>query len=98
MLLKPATPLTILFLIAFVLVLLSTISTPIVKSIPLAKHDGYRFGVFGYCKDDGSQCSSPSIGYGTGKISAQVPDQANVCRRSVERGPNAGQSATQQSA
>ncbi|KAL6713431.1 regulator of ime2 [Lecanora helva] len=59
--LRPATPLTVLFFVAFCLLLLSTISTPIVKGIPLAKFNGVTFGVFGYCKQSG--CSKIQIGY-----------------------------------
>ena len=62
--LRPATPLSILLFIAFVLLLLSVISTPIVKGIPLATFDGIDFGVFGYCT--GTQCHGPQIGYPTG--------------------------------
>jgi hypothetical protein len=62
--LRPATPLTILLFASFVLLLLSVISTPIVKSIPVATFEGVSFGVFGYCK--GSQCSGIKIGYSTG--------------------------------
>jgi hypothetical protein len=62
--LRPATPLTILLLASFVLLLLSVISTPIVKGIPIATFQGVNFGVFGYCK--GSQCSGIKIGYSTG--------------------------------
>ena len=58
---RPATPLSVLFLAAFALLLLSTISTPIIKAIPIASHNGYTFGVFGYCQ--GSKCSSIKIGY-----------------------------------
>ncbi|KAB2580358.1 hypothetical protein BFW01_g3384 [Lasiodiplodia theobromae] len=63
MLLRPATPLSILFLAAFALLLLSTISTPIIKAIPLAEFDGVTYGVFGYC--EGDSCSSMGIGYTT---------------------------------
>ncbi|KAL9135230.1 MAG: hypothetical protein Q9175_003583 [Cornicularia normoerica] len=59
--LRPATPLTILFFVAFVLLLLSTISTPIVKGIPLASYNGVTYGVLGYCGSSG--CSKVQIGY-----------------------------------
>ena len=59
--LRPATPLTILLFAAFVLLLISTISAPIVKAIPLAQHEGVNMGVFGYCKGD--QCSKFAVGY-----------------------------------
>ena len=61
---RPATPLSILLFVAFVLLLLSVISTPIVKGIPLATFDGIDFGVFGNCIGD--KCSGPQIGYDTG--------------------------------
>jgi hypothetical protein len=76
MLLKPATPLTVLLLAAFTLLLLSTISTPIVKGIPLATFENVDFGVFGYCK--GSQCSGVRVGYTTSAIlpsPGKIPDQ-----------------------
>ncbi|GME64292.1 Actin cortical patch SUR7/pH-response regulator PalI [Neofusicoccum parvum] len=63
MLLRPATPLSILFFAAFALLLLSTLSTPIIKAIPLAAFDGVTYGVFGYCQGDA--CSSMGIGYTT---------------------------------
>ena len=63
--LRPATPLSILLFVAFVLLLLSVISTPIVKGIPLATFDGIDFGVFGHCR--GSSCSGPQVGYSTGE-------------------------------
>lgn len=65
--LRPATPLTILLFAAFVLLLISVISTPIVKQIPLASFGGVDFGVFGFCQ--GSKCSNIEIGYTTGQYS-----------------------------
>ncbi|KKZ60709.1 hypothetical protein EMCG_04636 [[Emmonsia] crescens] len=61
MLLRPATPLSILLLTAFVLLLLSVLSTPVVKSIPLASVDNIKFGIFGYCV--GSDCTPINVGY-----------------------------------
>lgn len=66
MMLRPATPLTILLLAAFVLLVISVISTPIVKSIPLASFRGVDYGVFGYC--DGTTCSKIKIGYNFGEF------------------------------
>lgn len=63
--LRPATPLAIIFFLAFVLLLLSTISTPIIKAIPLGSYQGYDFGVFGYC--NGNNCEGVQIGYTTGE-------------------------------
>ncbi|OOQ85071.1 pH-response regulator protein palI/RIM9 [Penicillium brasilianum] len=61
MLLKPATPLTILLLIAFALLLLSCLSTPIIKGIPLATFNNVDYGVFGYCQGD--SCTKIHVGY-----------------------------------
>jgi hypothetical protein len=63
--LRPATPLSVLFLVAFVLLLLSTLSTPVIKGIPLASFNGVDFGVWGYC--GASNCSQIEIGYDTGE-------------------------------
>lgn len=62
--LRPATPLTFLLFMAFVLLLISVISTPIVKGIPLASYEGVDFGVFGNCK--GKTCTDIKVGYTTG--------------------------------
>jgi len=62
--LRPATPLTIAFFIAFVLLLLSCLSTPIIVDIPLGANNGLNFGVFGYCKTGANGfCSPKKIGY-----------------------------------
>ncbi|EXJ89410.1 hypothetical protein A1O3_02477 [Capronia epimyces CBS 606.96] len=70
--LRPATPLTILLFVSFVLLLLSVISTPVVKSIPIATYQGVNFGVFGYCK--GSQCSGIRVGYTTDGLFGSAGD------------------------
>jgi hypothetical protein len=62
--LRPATPLSILFFIAFCLLLLSTLSTPIIPAIPIATYRGINFGVLGYCQN--GQCDGPMVGYDTG--------------------------------
>ncbi|KAJ5510239.1 Actin cortical patch SUR7/pH-response regulator PalI [Penicillium expansum] len=72
MLLKPATPLTILLLIAFALLLLSCLSTPIIKGIPLATFKDVDYGVFGYCK--GSACTNIHVGYTSNDISSTGDD------------------------
>ncbi|KAL2172609.1 hypothetical protein VTG60DRAFT_4728 [Thermothelomyces hinnuleus] len=59
--LRPATPLSVLLFAAFVLLLLSVISTPIISVIPLGSWEGVEFGVFGYCTQTG--CSPIEIGY-----------------------------------
>ncbi|KXT17440.1 hypothetical protein AC579_5687 [Pseudocercospora musae] len=73
-LLRPATPLSVIFLLAFVLMLLSTLSTPVIEGIPLGSYQGYNFGVLGYCK--GSTCVGPRIGYSTDGLFSG-PDQAD---------------------
>jgi hypothetical protein len=80
--LRPATPLSLIFLLAFVLLLLSTLSTPIIKGIPLASYQGYNFGVFGYCKD-GGECHPFTVGYSTG-MSTKLPRFARGQRFSEE--------------
>ncbi|EEH35634.2 hypothetical protein PAAG_06681 [Paracoccidioides lutzii Pb01] len=61
MMLRPATPLSVLLLTAFVLLLLSVLSTPVVKSIPLAGVGNIKFGIFGYCV--GNNCTPIRVGY-----------------------------------
>ncbi|EEQ35582.1 hypothetical protein McanMca71_003010 [Microsporum canis] len=61
MLLKPATPLSVLLFAAFALLLLSVLSTPVIKGIPLATYNDITFGVFGWCRKD--RCSGFTIGY-----------------------------------
>jgi hypothetical protein len=63
--LRPATPLTALLFTAFAFLLLSVISTPIIKQISLASFGGVDFGVFGFCQ--GAKCSKIEIGYSTGE-------------------------------
>ncbi|KAJ5220149.1 hypothetical protein N7468_009353 [Penicillium chermesinum] len=72
MLLKPATPLTILLVVAFVLLLLSCLSTPIVKGIPLATYENVDYGVFGYCQ--GSKCTNVHVGYSVDSIQGESDD------------------------
>jgi hypothetical protein len=61
--LRPATPLAVLLFGAFVMLLISVLSTPIVQSIPLGTFEDANFGVFGYCNKAG--CSAIEIGYDT---------------------------------
>lgn len=64
--LRPATPLSALLFVAFGLLLISVISTPIITAIPLGSFNNYDFGVFGYC--NGDSCSKIEIGYDTCKL------------------------------
>lgn len=59
--LRPATILSVFILAAFGLMLVATISTPIIKAIPLGNVDDVNFGVFGFCSAD--KCSEFQIGY-----------------------------------
>ena len=61
--LRPATPLAGILFVALVLLVISIISTPLVKGIKIASDGGIDFGVFGYCKGD--LCSGIKIGYNT---------------------------------
>ncbi|KAH5437242.1 hypothetical protein HBI32_024140 [Parastagonospora nodorum] len=69
--LRPATPLSILFFIAFCLLLLSTLSTPVIPAIPIATYRGINFGVLGYCVD--GKCDGPMIGYDTEQLFRNQP-------------------------
>ncbi|KAF9871555.1 ph signal transduction protein [Colletotrichum karsti] len=78
--LRPATPMSLLLLAAFALMLLSTLSTPIIKAIPLGSFQGVTFGVFGVCKADNS-CTGIEIGYDTSGLfqkpgAFDLPDSA----------------------
>lgn len=65
--LRPATPLTILLFISFVFLLLSVLSTPVIRAIPIATYAGVDFGVFGYCQPNNG-CSGIRVGYTTGIV------------------------------
>lgn len=61
---RPATPLSVLLVAAFALLLIATLSAPIITGIPLGEFDGMAFGVFGTCVND--DCSPIGIGYEPG--------------------------------
>ena len=63
--LRPSTPLSVLLAAAFALLLVSVLSVPIIKSVPLGWFEDFSFGALGFCEPDGS-CSSLSMGYDTG--------------------------------
>jgi SUR7/PalI family len=65
---RPATPLSVVFLAAFAFLLLASLSTPVVKSIPLGQDDDTTFGVWGFCNADG--CSPIQIGYAVPDLSS----------------------------
>ncbi|ODV59639.1 Rim9p [Ascoidea rubescens DSM 1968] len=62
-----ASTITILLIISSTLQLISVLSVPISQNITLCRYDGYRFGVFGICNNNGV-CSSISIGYSDDSI------------------------------
>ncbi|KAK2591632.1 regulator of ime2 [Conoideocrella luteorostrata] len=64
--LRPATPLSALLFAAFVLLLLSVISIPVTKFVPLGENKDVKYGVFGYCQGD--KCSKIGLGYPSGGI------------------------------
>ncbi|KAL8818251.1 MAG: hypothetical protein Q9223_003069 [Gallowayella weberi] len=85
--LRPATPLTILLFIAFILLLLSVLSTPIIKAIPLASYKGVDFGVFGYCKvGQTGQCTGIQVGYPTGTWTHESQISSNTLLRVEQHG------------
>src|SRR5687768_1734782 len=65
MVLRPATPLSIVLFIAFAFLLLSVLSTPIIEGINIATFGGVKFGVLGWCSKT-TGCSKISIGYNMG--------------------------------
>lgn len=84
--LRPATPLSVLLFVAFGLLLISVLSTPIIQAIPLGSFNNFNFGVFGYC--DGSTCSKIEIGYDTCRLSRHVsapPRAATVLSDAAQR-------------
>ncbi|OTB04708.1 hypothetical protein M426DRAFT_73283 [Hypoxylon sp. CI-4A] len=70
--LRPATPLAVLLLAAFAMLLLATLSTPIIKAIPLGTYKDVNFGVFGNCNP--SRCTSIEIGYDTSNLFTNPTD------------------------
>jgi hypothetical protein len=79
--LRPATPLSVLLFAAFVLLLISVLSTPIIKQIPLASFGGVDFGVFGFCQ--GNRCSKIEIGYSTSEWAQIYGSSAGERMRSM---------------
>jgi len=62
--LRPATPLSALLFAAVGLLIIASLSTPIIKGIPLGSFNGVDYGVFGIC--NGNDCSGINLGYNTG--------------------------------
>ncbi|KHN98792.1 Actin cortical patch SUR7/pH-response regulator PalI [Metarhizium album ARSEF 1941] len=58
---RPATPLSVMLFVAFVLLIFSVISIPVTKFVPLGSSEDTKYGVFGYCQGD--TCTGIAIGY-----------------------------------
>jgi hypothetical protein len=78
---RPATPLSVVFLAAAVLLLLASLSTPVIRAFVLGENNGYSFGVWGFCDDDG--CSPVQIGYSVDDIKPTKFSLAPATRHTV---------------
>ncbi|KAG5995209.1 hypothetical protein E4U43_003079 [Claviceps pusilla] len=79
-----ATPLSVLLFAAFVLLVLSVISIPVTKFVPLGENANVKYGVFGYCQGD--KCSKIGLGYPSGGIlsdDTQQFDLPSAARRAL---------------
>ncbi|KAG5979520.1 hypothetical protein E4U55_005079 [Claviceps digitariae] len=82
--LRPATPLSALLFVAFILLFLSVISIPVTKFVPLGESINVKYGVFGYCQGD--KCSKIGLGYPSGGVfndDTQQFDLPTSVRRSL---------------
>ncbi|KAI9654399.1 MAG: regulator of ime2 [Trizodia sp. TS-e1964] len=70
---KPASSLLLLYLLALVIFLLATLTTPLVRALNLSSLDGVDFGVFGYCVS--GHCSAVKPGY---SIDALTPSDSHA--------------------
>jgi hypothetical protein len=68
--LRPATPVSALLFAAFGLLVIASLSTPVIKGVPLGSFKGVDYGVFGICK--GNDCSGINLGYNTGLFFLQI--------------------------
>lgn len=69
-----ATPLSVLLFAAFILLVLSVISIPVTKFVPLGENANVKYGVFGYCQGD--KCSKIGLGYPSGMLDHDASTQA----------------------
>lgn len=71
--LPPQTVLALLLASAFLLLLLATLSTPVIKPVPLGSTDGVRYGVWGFCTSGATATCSPiTVGYDVGMFDLHV--------------------------
>ncbi|QPG97464.1 hypothetical protein C2857_006366 [Epichloe festucae Fl1] len=74
--LRPATPLSVLLFAAFIMLLLSVISIPVTKFVPLGENKNVKYGVFGYCQGD--NCSKIGLGYPSGGVLSDETQQFDL--------------------
>lgn len=60
---KSALLLSILLFLSFGFQMIAVVSVPVTTQITLAKFNGYIYGIWGYCKADGTSCSGIHVGY-----------------------------------
>lgn len=60
---KSALLLSILLFLSFGFQMVAVVSVPVTTQITLANFNGYIYGIWGYCKADGSNCSGIHVGY-----------------------------------
>ncbi|PHH51343.1 pH-response regulator protein palI/RIM9 [Ceratocystis fimbriata CBS 114723] len=70
--LRPATPLSLILVVAFGLLVLSVLSTPVIKGVPLGTFNDFDYGVFGFCHVD--DCSGFQVGY---KVSTDTTKESD---------------------
>lgn len=73
---RPATPLSSLIFLAFALLIVSILSTPIIKGIKLGGFRGTDYGVFGFC--EGAECSGIKVGYDPGMLDSPIDPRGAV--------------------
>ncbi|KKF94269.1 pH-response regulator protein palI/rim-9 [Ceratocystis platani] len=81
--LRPATPLSLILVVAFGLLVLSVLSTPVIKGVPLGTFNDFDYGVFGFCHVD--DCSGFQVGYKVCSIMACAMRRTLVSRKSRKK-------------
>ncbi|KAL6940034.1 hypothetical protein ACO0QE_003912 [Hanseniaspora vineae] len=54
---------TVLQFASMAALIIACVTAPVFHQISLSSYNGYRYGVFGYCTDEGSNCSKASANY-----------------------------------
>lgn len=60
---KSAALISVLLFLSFGFQMIAVVSVPVTTQITLANFNGYIYGVWGYCKADGTSCSGIHVGY-----------------------------------